>query len=60
MKKLLQGWIFYTALLLFLIAAALTLPELTRDFLGDTRQELTETVDQLTQEAMAVWGQRFP
>ncbi len=60
MKKLLQGWIFYTALLLFLIAAALTLPELTRDFLGDTRQELSKTVDQLTQEAVAVWGQRFP
>lgn len=60
MKKLLQGWIFYTALLLFLIAAALTLPELTHDFWGDTRQELTETVDQLTQEAVAVWGQRFP
>lgn len=60
MKRLLAGWFFYTVLLLFLMAAALTLPELTHDFMGNTRQELTETVDQLTQKAVTVWGQSFP
>lgn len=60
MKKLLQGWIFYTALLCFLLAAAITLPELTRDFWGDTEQEITQAVDDFSQKAVAVWGQSFP
>ena len=60
MKKLLQGWIFYTALLCFLLAAAITLPELTCDFGGDTEQEITRAVDDISKKAVAVWGQSFP
>ena len=60
MKKLLQGWIFYTALLCFLLAAAITLPGLARDFWGDTEQEITRAVDDCSQKAVAVWGQSFP
>lgn len=60
MKKLLQGWIFYTALLCFLLAAAITLPGLTSDFWGDTEQEITRAVDDISQKAVAVWGQSFP
>ena len=60
MKKLLQGWIFYTALLCFLLAAAITLPDLTCDFWGDTEQEITRAVDDFSQKAVAVWGQSFP
>ncbi len=60
MKKLLQGWIFYTALLCFLLAASITLPGLIRDFWGETEQEITRAVDDLSQKAVAVWGQSFP
>ena len=60
MKKLLLGWIFYTSLLLFLLAAALTLPDLCRNFFRNTDQAISRTVDRLDQKAAAVWGQYFP
>ena len=60
MKKLLLGWIFYTSLLLFLLAAALTLPDSCRNFFGNTDQAISRTVDRLDQKAAAVWGQYFP
>ncbi len=60
MKKLLQGWIFYATLLCFLLAAAITLPELTRDFWGNTEQEITRAVDNISQRAVAIWGRSFP
>lgn len=60
MKKLLQGWIFYTALLLFLVALILTAPNLCRDFFGNTDQAISQAADQLDEKAVAVWGQYFP
>lgn len=60
MKKLIQGWIFYTAVLLFLVALLLTAPGLCHDFFGNTDQAITQAAAQLDQKAVAVWGQYFP
>lgn len=57
MKELLLSWLLYASLLVFLIAGALAWPELQQGLLGNTRQELAEAVDQLTGDAVAVWGQ---
>lgn len=60
MKKILTSWLFFTSLMLFLLAAALTLPELMDRVFGDTEQQLTEAVDYLTSEAQAVWAEFVP
>ena len=60
MKDLLLSWLLSTSLLVFLIAGALALPELQQGLLGDTRQELTEAVDQFTGDMAVVWGQLTP
>lgn len=59
MKKLLQGWIFYTALLLFLVALILTAPNLCRELFGNTDQAISQAADRLEEKAVAVWGQYF-
>ena len=60
MKKLLQGWVFYTAVLLFLTAALLTAPSLCRDFFGNTGQAISQAAAQLENQAVTAWGQYFP
>ena len=57
MKELLLSWLLYASLLVFALAGFLALPELRQSLLGDTRQELTEAVDQFTGDVAAVWGQ---
>ena len=57
MKDLLLSWLLYASLLCFLIAGALALPELKQTLLGDTQQELTNAVEQLTGDAFAVWNE---
>lgn len=60
MKKILTSWLFFTSLMLFLIAAALTLPDLMDGLFGDTEAHLTEAVDYMTEEAQAVWAEFVP
>ena len=58
MKKLLQGWVFYTAVLLFLLSAALTLPDRAKTFLRKT--DIPQAADELTQRAVAAWEKTAP
>ena len=58
MKKLLQGWVFYTAALLFLLSAALTLRGRAETLLGQSG--IPQAVDELTQRAVAVWERTAP
>ncbi len=60
MGKLLKSWLFYTALLIFLVSAAMTLPELGRQFFGDTGTQLETAVDHMESQAQAVWAQLRP
>ena len=60
MKKLLQGWVFYTAVLLFLTAAVLTAPSLCDEFFGNTDGAITQAAAQLENQAVTAWGQYFP
>lgn len=56
MKKLLQGWAFYTAVLLFLLSAALTMPNRAKTLLSD----IPQAAEELFQRAAAVWGRTAP
>lgn len=58
MKNLLKSWLFFTSLLLLLLAAALALPELGQGFFGATEEKLAEAAGYLSQEVQAVWTQR--
>ena len=60
MKKILTSWLFFTSLMLFLLAAAMTLPDLMDTLFGNTEQQLTEAVDYVTEEAQAVWAEFIP
>lgn len=60
MKNILKSWLFFTALLLFMMVAALTLPGLMDGLFGNTEQQLTEAVDYVTEEAQAVWAEFQP
>lgn len=60
MKKILTSWLFFTSLMLFLIAAALTLPGIMDSLFGSTEEALTEAVDLVSQEAQAVWAEFVP
>lgn len=60
MKNILKSWLFFTSLLLFLLAASLTLPELTDHLFGNTEQQLSEAVDLMSEEAKAVWAEFQP
>ena len=58
MKNLLKSWIFFTSLLLLLLAAALTLPQLGKGFFGATEEKLSEAVDYISEEAQAVFWEQ--
>lgn len=58
MKKLLRGWMFYTAVLLFLLAAGLTLPALCRDSFETAEQAISQAAAQLEEKAARGWN--FP
>jgi hypothetical protein len=60
MKEILKSWLFFTSLLFLILTFALVLPSLEDRFFGNTEQQLTATVDQITQEAQAVWAQLEP
>lgn len=60
MKQILTSWLFFTSLMLFLIAAAMTLPQLMDGLFGDTETQLRSAVDYMTEEAQAVWAEFVP
>lgn len=60
MGNLLKSWFFFTALLLFLLAAAVSLPELGHRFFGGTEQQLETAVDGMEAQAQEVWAQFQP
>ncbi len=60
MGNLLKSWFFFTALLLFLLTAAVTLPKLGERFFGSTGQQLTQTVDHVEAQVQEVWAQLLP
>ncbi len=60
MKKIFTSWLFFTSLMLFLIAAALTLPGIMDSLFGSTEETLTEAVDLISHEAQAVWAEFVP
>jgi hypothetical protein len=60
MKEILKSWLFFTSLLFLILTFALVLPSLEDRLFGNTEQQLTATVDQITQEAQAVWAKLEP
>jgi hypothetical protein len=60
MKEILKSWLFFTSLLFLILTVALVLPSLEDRLFGNTEQQLTAAVDQITQEAQAVWAQLEP
>ena len=60
MGNLLKSWFFFTALLLFFLVAAITLPEIGERFFGNTGQQLEETVDGIETQVQEVWNQFRP
>lgn len=60
MKRILTSWLFFTSLMLFLIVAALTLPQWLEHLLGSTQSQVTQAADYLKEEAQAVWAELIP
>ena len=60
MGKGLGRWFFFTALTVFLLVCALTLPELKDRLLGNTEQRFNEAAAQLDQEVRTVWAELAP
>ncbi len=60
MGELLKSWLFFTALLLFLVTAAVTLPELGAQLFGQTESRLETAVDDLEAQAQEVWAGLSP
>lgn len=60
MGKVLRSWFFFTALLLFLLAASVTLPELKTKVFGETETGILETVDGLESQVRQAWAQFLP
>lgn len=60
MKRILTSWLFFTSLMLFLIVAALTLPQWLDHLFGSTQSQVTQAADYLKEEAQAVWAELTP
>ncbi len=60
MKDTLKSWLFFTSLMLFLLTAALVVPELLDGLLGDTKAQIHQAVTNMEQEAQAVWAEFLP
>ena len=60
MGDLLKSWIFFTALMLFLVAAAAVLPDLADRFFGGTEAQVEAVIGDMEQEAQAVWAELAP
>lgn len=60
MGNLLKSWLFFTALLLFFLAAAVALPELSDRLFGDTEQQLEAAFAGISDEVQEVWAEFAP
>lgn len=60
MGKLLKSWAFFTALLILLLTAAVTVPKLSDKLFGDTEATVEAAFSGLSQEARAVWASLSP
>lgn len=60
MKKIFTSWLFFTSLMLILLVASLTLPKWMDALFGSSEQQLTQAVEQVTQEAREAWAELVP
>lgn len=60
MGNLLKSWIFFTALMVFLIVAAAALPDLADRFFGGTEAQVEAVIADMEQKAQAVWAEWKP
>ena len=60
MGKVFRSWFFFTALLLFLLAVSITLPDLKTRLFGNTEEQISETVDRMEGQVRAVWAELRP
>lgn len=60
MGKVFRSWFFFTALLLFLLAASVSLPKLKDRLFGETEARISESVDNMEGQVRAVWAQLMP
>lgn len=60
MGKLFKSWAFFTALLVLLLTAAVTLPKLSDKLFGNTEETVETAFSGLSQEARAVWASLTP
>ena len=60
MRKLIQSWLFFTALLLFLLISASILPTLSGRFFGATEMTLADAFARAEAETQQVWGSLVP
>ena len=60
MGNLFRSWFFFTALLLFLLTAAVSFPELRTHLFGHTEQALEQTVDNMEAQVQEVWARLNP
>ena len=60
MGRLLKSWFFFLALFLFLLAAAVSLPQLAQRLFGRTEEQLTQAVDGAASGLQEVWARAQP
>jgi len=60
MGKRLQSWFFFTALMLFLLAAAVSLPVIGARLFGSTQERMEAAVEEAGNRAQAVWAELRP
>ena len=60
MGKVLRSWFFFTALLIFLLASAAAMPDLKAKLFGRTEQTISETAQNMEDQARAVWARLQP
>lgn len=60
MKRLISGWFFYASVLVFLAAAALTLPQRCAGTLKAMDRAAAQSLSALSQRAEALWQEYRP
>ena len=60
MHKLVQSWIFFTAVLILFLAAAISFPALKTRWMGETEEQLEVAVAEMEGELWSVWAAQSP
>lgn len=60
MGKRMQSWFFFAALMLFLLAAAVSIPDLGERLFGATEQRLEDAAEQAEARIQTVWANLTP